>query len=200
MVVDRSIADDLWKDGSAYRKSPFFTEDSPSMLLRQQIQKNLKSMLRREAECSPAFKQVIPYVLVEHKPTGRLFMTTRLGGDDRLIGQHSIGLGGHIDGGESILECLYRELEEEVGLHKEDINGLAFCGLISKDDNEVDSVHLGMVYHVRTEREDISCLEADKLTGDWFTSREMTEARNNGHMESWSAICFDELIAREGEK
>ena len=105
----------------------------------------MKPMLRCEAECNPAFKQVIPYVLIEHKPTGRVFMTTRIGGDERLIGQHSIGLGGHMDEGETIMDCLYRELEEEVGLTRADIADITYCGFISKEDNEVESVHLGMV-------------------------------------------------------
>ena len=156
-------------------------------------------MLRCEAECNPAFKQVIPYVLIEHKPTGRVFMTTRIGGDERLIGQHSIGLGGHTDEGETIMDCLYRELEEEVGLTRADIADITFFGFISKEDNEVDSVHLGMVYYAYTERKDISCLEADKLTGDWFSVKQMAEARSNGYMESWSALCFDRLLAKEEE-
>ena len=167
--------------------------------LQNWIQKNLKPLRRCEAECNPAFLQVIPYTLIEHRPTGRVFMTTRLGGDDWLVGQHSIGLGGHIDEGEGVMECLYRELEEEIGLRKDDIADITFCGFISKDDNEVDSVHLGMVYYAYTGHDDVSCLEADKLAGDWFTVRQMMEARSNGYMESWSAICFDKLLAKEEE-
>ena len=51
-----------------------------------------------------------------------------------------------------------------------------------------------------TDREDISCLESDKLIGGWFTVPEMLEARRNGHMESWSAMCFDELLDEEVEE
>ena len=140
------------------------------------IHDNLTPKLRREAECDPSFKQVIPYVLVEHKPTGRFFMTTRIGGEERLRGQVSIGLGGHLEAGEDVSDALFRELEE------------------------VDSVHLGVVYHAFTEREDISCRESDKLTGGWFTIAQMKEARREGHMESWSAICFDTLLNGEGDE
>lgn len=80
---------------------------------------NLMSKLRCEAECDPSFKQLIPYVLVEHKPTHRFFMTTRIGGEERLKGQASIGLGGHLDCGEDVVDALFRELEEEVGLEKD---------------------------------------------------------------------------------
>ena len=136
-------------------------------------------------------------MLIEHKPTGCIYMTTRIGGDERLVGQHSIGLGGHMDENETVMDCLYRELEEEVGLSKKDIADITFCGFISREDNEVDSVHLGMVYYAYTEREDIICREADKLVGYWYTVNKMAEARSNGHMESWSALCFDRLLAKE---
>jgi len=164
------------------------------------IHENLTPMLRCEAECDPSFKQVIPYVLVEHKPTRRFFMTTRIGGEERLKGQASIGLGGHLDDGEDVVDALFRELEEEIGLAKDQMTEIILCGYINSDLNEVDSVHLGVVYHAYTDREDISCLESDKLVGGWFTIPELKEARMSGHMESWSAICFDELLDKEGEE
>lgn len=154
-------------------------------------------MPRWEAESDSEFKQVIPYVIVEHRPTGRIYMTTRIGGDERLLGQNSIGLGGHMDEGESMLDTLFRELEEEVGLHREDIADITLCGFLSSTLTEVDRVHLGLIYHAFTDREDISCLEKDKLMGDWFTVEQLQEARKAGHMESWSAICFDSLLRGE---
>lgn len=164
------------------------------------IHENLTPKLRREAECDRSFKQVIPYVLVEHKPTGRFFMTTRIGGEERLRGQVSIGLGGHPEAGEDVSDALFRELEEEIGLEKGQMSEIKLCGYVYSEMNEVDSVHLGVVYHAITDREDISCREADKLTGGWFTITQMKEARRNGHMESWSAICFDALLNGEGDE
>lgn len=161
------------------------------------IEQHLISMPRWKAETDLTFKQVIPYVIVEHRPTGHIYMTTRIGGDDRLKGQHSIGLGGHMDEDERILDTLYRELEEEVGLHRDDIADISLCGFLSSTMTEVDSVHLGLIYHITTNREDISCLEKDKLMGDWFTVEQLQEARKAGHMESWSTICFDSLLRGE---
>lgn len=164
------------------------------------IHENLTPKLRCEAECDPSFKQVIPYVLVELKPTGRFFMTTRIGGEERLKGQASICLGGHLEDGEDVVDALFRELEEEIGLEKDQMFEIILRGYIYSELNEVDSVHVGMVYHVYTDREDIYCQESDKLIGGWFTIPEMREARLSGYMESWSAVCFDELLDKEGEE
>ena len=154
-------------------------------------------MQRWKAESDPEFKQVIPYVILEHEPTGRIYMTTRIGRDERLKGQHSIGLGGHMDEDERILDTLFRELEEEVGLHRDDIADITLCGFLSSTLTEVDIVHLGLIYRITTNREDISCLEEEKLTGDWFTVPQLQEARQAGYMETWSAICFDSLLRGE---
>lgn len=161
------------------------------------IHQSLRPMLRCEAECDPAFKQVIPYAIIEHKPSGMIFMTTRLGGDERLIGQASIGLGGHMENGESIFDCLYRELNEEVGLQPEAITDTTFCGFLYSEASEVDSVHVGMVYHICTDRFDLVCLEKDKLTGAWYTPADLRYIRAGDHMESWSAIVTDELFGKE---
>ena len=164
------------------------------------IHDNLMPKMRCEAECDPSFKQVIPYVLVEHRPTGRFFMTTRIGGEERLKGQASIGLGGHLEDGEDVVDALFRELEEEIGLAKDQMSEIRLSGYIYSELNEVDSVHVGMVYHAYTDREDLICRESDKLIGGWFTVSEMKEARCNGHMESWSVVCFDELLDKESEE
>ena len=132
-------------------------------------------------------------MVLEHKPTGRVYMTTRLGGDERLIGQLSIGLGGHIDEDETVLDCLCRELKEEVGLEWSELNDITFCGFIHSTASEVDRVHVGMVFRVYINREDITCLEANKLAGGWFTLEQLAAARASGRMESWSVIAYDAL-------
>ena len=77
---------------------------------------------------------------------------------------------------------------------------LQLSGDIYRELNEVDSVHLGVVSHALTEREDIVCREHDKLVGGWFTVPQMKDARRNGYMESWSAVCFDALLDKEGKE
>lgn len=124
-------------------------------------------------------------------------MTMRLGGDSRLIGQASIGLGGHIDDGEDVRKCIYRELNEEVGIVREDIVDITFCGFLYTEESEVDSVHVGMVYRAYTKREGIACIEKDKLSGAWISLSDLNQMRMDGRLESWSAIAFDHVLRKE---
>lgn len=118
----------------------------------------------------------------------------RIGGDERLLGQISLGLGGHIDEGETIIEAMYRELEEEVGLLKSNILNIAFCGYIYSEASEVDSVHVGMVYRLFTDIETVECLEEDKLFGRFITIDELRELARMGKMESWSELVYKNIL------
>lgn len=161
MGVDAKIILPLLTDGF----------NPPDEAIADTIQCNLKSMLRCEAEQNPAFKQIIPYIIMMGMD-GRIFITLRLGGDERLKGQHSIGLGGHMDGGEDVLTALYRELKEEVGLTEADVRDIRLSGYIYSGKTEVDSVHVGAVYLLKAEHSEVSCLERDTLFGYWCNAVE----------------------------
>lgn len=143
----------------------------PDEAIDDAIQCNLKPMPRCEAELNPAFKQIIPYIILANAD-GRIFTTLRLGGDERLRGQHRIGLGGHMDGGEDIPTALYRELKEEVGLTEADIESAKLCGYVYSGKTEVDSVHVGVIYLLTISRSDVTCQERDKLSGCWCSAAE----------------------------
>lgn len=143
----------------------------PDEAIDDAIQCNLRPMPRCEAELNPAFKQIIPYIILANAD-GRIFTTLRLGGDERLRGQHSIGLGGHMDGGEDIPTALYRELKEEVGLTEADIESAKLCGYVYSGKTEVDSVHVGVIYLLTISRSDVTCQERDKLSGCWCSAAE----------------------------
>ena len=107
--VDHAVIDGILTEGFTCRKDAIKTEGNVYYPLHDLIHAALKPRLRREAELDASFKQIIPYVILEHAPTGRIYTTRRIGGDSRLIGQASIGLGGHMDVGEDFQVCLLRE-------------------------------------------------------------------------------------------
>lgn len=77
---------------------------------------------RAAAECTPALKQLIPYVVVK-RSGGGIACYRRHCSEDRLHGFYSVGIGGHINeedrGGpngtvcEAVKTCLNREISEE---------------------------------------------------------------------------------------
>ena len=105
-------------------------------------------MPRDEAEQRPDYKQIIPYVILRRGD--EVFVTRRLnkGGEARLHGKISIGIGGHInpvdEQGDLLMRGLWREIHEEVELDKH--GELSPCGFINDDSNAVGSVHLGACF------------------------------------------------------
>lgn len=80
-------------------------------------------------EEDPSYKQLISYCLLENE-NDEILVYQRLsgGGEERLHGQSSVGVGGHMNnvvGADSINEVLrvnaQRELNEEVGLSEDDL-------------------------------------------------------------------------------
>ncbi len=156
--VDKSVVDGRLQSGYTPLQSP---ANGSAPLLRL-LANHLRPRLRCEAEQDVAFKQLIPYVVLRNAANGHIYATTRLGGDSRLVGQVSIGLGGHMEANESFVTCLLRELKEEIGLTEGDVVALRFLGFLYSESSDVDSVHLGLVYEMETLRTDVICLENDK--------------------------------------
>lgn len=157
------------------------------------INAQLEPRFRWGAELDPSFKQVIPYVILRHQD--KVFCTHRLkGGDARLAGGYSIGTGGHIDNGENIYEAMYRELQEEVGITANDIMGYSVNGFILDHSSAVNSVHLGVVISMAIVRDNIQCLEKEKLSGEWLDYKQLKRLYDQDKLESWSKIAADHLL------
>ena len=104
-----------------------------------------------------------------------------------------------MDVGEDFQACLLRELKEEVGLEAGEIDDVTLCGYLYSTASEVDSVHVGMVYRAATKRENLRCLESDKLSGAWLTPHELLNLRGEGALESWSRLAYDAILAKEAD-
>lgn len=171
-------------------RTPMAVHHTPLLM---SLNVSMESRFRFEAELDPEFKQIIPYVVVMHD--NKIWCTHRLnGGDARLQGCYSIGTGGHIDDGERIRDAMMRELNEEIGIVDADYIGSVLKGYILDNSSAVNSVHLGVVYVLNINREDIECLEKEKLAGEWITVQQLNDLYNDGKLESWSMLVANKLF------
>ena len=122
-------------------------EDSPAI---RHLIKNKTSQVflpRSGAETDPAHKQLIPYVVIKQNAHYFSYLRSKSGGESRLHGRRSIGIGGHINHqDQSLAHGIARELQEEMTLPKNANSSVHLAGLINDDTNAVGAVHLGVVY------------------------------------------------------
>lgn len=153
---------------------------------------------RGDMEEDPAYKQLISYCLLENE-RGDILVYERLGGggEARLHGQSSIGVGGHMndvpeaDGIENVLRInALRELEEEVGLTAEKAKDMVHVGFINDDNNEVGRVHIGVVFKIIVQSDDVEAKETDTLRIQWVDRRTITSLDD---FESWSALILQSI-------
>jgi predicted NUDIX family phosphoesterase len=151
---------------------------------------------RSEVETDPAFKQLIPYLVLRHG--GELFHYRRgnSGGEKRLQALRSIGIGGHISeedargGGDPYRTGMVRELLEEVAIGCEWTE--RFLGFINDDRTPVGSVHLGIVHVFELRSPDVSPRE-DSLADAGFAPLEGL-ALHAEEFETWSQFVLQELM------
>jgi len=174
---------------------------------------------RRQAEQDSSFKQIIPYTLVLHGDEVLLLRRLSKGGEARLHGKLSIGVGGHINpidgagtgseaavgagraaaGAADVLDAgCRRELEEEISIRCP--YTLAPVGVINDDASDVGSVHFGLVNVARCETAEVSIRESEMLEGSFTTRAALAElARTeSGRLETWSALVIERLDAALG--
>jgi predicted NUDIX family phosphoesterase len=145
---------------------------------------------RAEMERDPAWKQVIPYLVLRDGARYFLMRRTKAGGDERLHDRWSIGVGGHLNPGDGDLAGgLRREWREEVAADFEP--EFELLGLLNDDTTDVGSVHVGAVYLADARGRPVSIREIDKLTGSFADSTEVAAVVDR--MESWSALVFEHL-------
>lgn len=159
--------------------------------------KNYEVKRRGDMEEDPSYKQLISYCLLENE-NDEILVYQRLsgGGEERLHGQSSVGVGGHMNnvvGADSINEVLrvnaQRELNEEVGLSEDRSQNMEYIGFINDDTNAVGKVHIGVVFKIKVKSSDVEVRETDTLKINWVSQDEI----NLNHFESWSALILKDL-------
>ena len=162
-------------------------------MLRRAVADHGRYLDRPTAEDDPSFKQLIPDVVVRDGARVYLMHRTEAGGDARLHGKASIGVGGHLnpvdDGEDALMAGLRREWDEELVAGWEP--GFALLGLLNDDSNRVGAVHLGVVFTVEADGRPVSVRERDKLAGDFVEPDAVRAAWDR--LETWSQLVADAL-------
>jgi len=149
-------------------------------------------------EEDPSFKQIIPYVVIQHQDQFLLARRTNRQTESRLHGKYSLGIGGHIndlekpEAAEDVIQAgLERELNEEVELLGTRVS-LRLAGIISDDSTPVGTVHLGLVFILQTDSPRFSIRETELMTAEWASIESLRQKFDL--MESWSQIVFQNVI------
>ena len=165
--------------------------------LEARIQKHGFFVERAHAERTPLLKQVIPYTIVQVDERVLVMQRLARGGERRLHGKLSIGVGGHInpedhaEGESPVARGSRREIAEEL-----EIRGtydLRIAGLLNDDSNPVGAVHVGIVQVARVQGT-VAIREGNVLEGRLVRREELADLRRrNENFETWSSILLDHL-------
>jgi len=157
-------------------------------------------MPRSQVEVDPAYKQLIPYVLMTYDGKYLSYVRGRRAGETRLVGHRSIGIGGHINPSddmplfnanfyETYLTAVEREVEEEVSVETSHTDRVV--ALLNDESNEVGRVHLGIVHYWTLDAPEVSKREQMITQMSFMTPAELQEVRDT--LETWSGLCLNQL-------
>ena len=168
----------------------------------------LRFMARGQVEEDPGYKQLIPYVIMAYGGKYLNYVRGKRAGETRLVGNRSIGIGGHInpvdeaplfdvDYREVYQTAVVREVAEEVAVEGNYTDRIV--ALLNDDSNEVGQVHLGIVHYWNLEEPRVSRREQMITQMGFMSADELGEVRET--METWSRLCLEGLgeMARVSE-
>ncbi len=158
---------------------------------------------RKRVEHNEDYLQVVTYLLL-HNAAGQVWCYQRAGGDERLDGGYSCGVGGHVDYADqetsfprdpqmTLHRALLREVREELGASAADMGRLRFRGLIYEGLSAVGRVHLGVLYATEwLPPQPPQPVAGEKLLGLGF--RDLQEIATDPRFELWSRLAAQYLI------
>lgn len=149
---------------------------------------------RYDCEEDAAVLQPIPYVLI-FGSNGTIFSYVRAEniadyGDVRLMGKHSIGVGGHIsriDAPNHLVNCLDREVMKEEVRIEGNYSEPELAGTLMSYKNPVDRVHFGLIYVMHTDG-DVNTKDRALISGRMLKISELGEFAQDGRYETWSNL------------
>lgn len=164
-------------------------------------------MARSQAEADSSYKQLIPYVIMVCDGRYLSYVRGTRAGETRLVGNRSIGIGGHINPAddmplfntgfyEAYLAAVEREVAEEVSVEVGHTDRVV--AFLNDDSNDVGSVHLGIVHYWVLDAPKVSKREQMITRMEFMSPAELEEVRDS--METWSQLCLDGLGQMEKKK
>jgi len=159
---------------------------------------------RDEAETDPSWKHFATYAVVCTDRHVLSYLRTKAGGESRLHGLRSIGIGGHVNPGDgaggarrwsavALDRAALRELDEEIALPAE--RRLDFIGFINDDSNPVGRVHIGLVYRCALTSGRLATAQEAAITDcKMLAGPELVAGRDR--YETWSQILIDQALDR----
>ncbi len=186
------------------KKDIFFAEDQWTGFRTEKLDESYNLLLeksefrlRADLENDPTYLQIIPQVLLRY---GNKFYLHRQvnRNEKRLNSLCPLPLGGHVSEFEldksssedSIQQALYRELSEEVTTDFEVTNKI-FLGLVYLDDNDVNRVHIGVVYIFDVSNDSAKVKEEGLETVGWVDVQYLYDHKEE--LTYWSRLMVEYL-------
>jgi predicted NUDIX family phosphoesterase len=157
--------------------------------------KNHIFLKRKDAESNPAYKQLIPYALLQFKDTIFVYRRGKLLAEKRLLGNFSLGIGGHISVtdpglfGTTYEDGLKREINEEVNIESRYTQRIV--ALLNDDSNDVGKVHFGIVHVLTLEKPLVKPREKSINETRFLNMSELQ--KDIDKFENWSKICIQHI-------
>ena len=181
------------------KRSLLFADNAPQGFCNEDIQKYTDIILKHQEyhprglmENDPRYKQIIPYLIFQFQHRFFLMERQAKASEQRLKSKLSLGIGGHIRKEDmqtsSIFDWAQREFYEEVyyngSLH------ITPLGVVNDDSNEVGKVHIGFVFLLKGDSDNIS-VKSELQSGHLATKEECLALKKN--METWSQLIINTL-------
>ena len=190
MVIPTKV---LWKAGS-FQGINFDTQKFIEMIKDSKVTRFKR---RKDVEKDQNYKQIIPYVILRHEESLFSYRRGKLLNEKRLLGNYSIGIGGHISlydenlFSETYEQGMEREINEEIKIdtkyHK------TLVAILNDDTNEVGRVHFGIVYVFRLDRPAVIPKEKSINEAKFLRISDLKTSIVN--YANWSQICIRNIDA-----
>lgn len=169
-------------------------------------------MTREAAESSEHHKQLLPYIVIMCGNRVLTYRRSPSGGEAKLHGKLSVGVGGHINSEDDPEEPFFaymngavRELKEEIGLDvNRDTLQRTVIGLVNDEETPVGRVHLGVVHVIAVDEQQgleiIKNTEHTMLDSAFVELESLAKDHYLDQMESWSAFVINHMASENSVK